>query len=238
MRRALMVLVALAAITAIAFWFAETGGTIEVRVGELWIGIGLPIVLLVLVVGFLLGHGVLSVFGALRRAPARSRAARAERRRADGDTAVTRALIALAAGTPDAARLEVRRARHLLGDTPQTLLLAAEAARLAGREDMAADAFKALAERPDARFLGLRGLLRQAMQRQDWDAAHRLAKEADAAQPGAAWLREERQLLALRTHDWREALALSPPAPVESSPHSEGEHHVQTPPHPPPVWRC
>lgn len=211
MRRALKVLVALAAITAIAFWFAETGGTIEVRVGELWIGVGLPVALLVLVVGFLLGHGVLSLFGAMRRMPARSRAARAERRRSDGDAAVTRALIALAAGTPEAARIEVRRARHLLGDTPQTLLLAAEAARLAGREDMAADAFKALAERPDARFLGLRGLLRQAMQREDWEAAHRLAKEADAAQPGAAWLREERQLLALRTHDWREALALSPP---------------------------
>lgn len=217
MRRALMVLVALAAITSLAFWFAETGGTIEVRVGELWIGIGLPIALLVLVVGFLLGHGVLSVLGALRRAPARSRAARADRRRGDGDAALTRALVALAAGTPDAARIEVRRARHLLGDTPQTLLLAAEAARLAGREDMAADAFKALAERPDARFLGLRGLLRQAMQREDWEAAHRLAKEADAAQPGAAWLREERQLLALRTHDWREALALSPPGGLRAA---------------------
>lgn len=211
MRRALMVLVALAAATALAFWFADIGGTIEVQVGELWIGIGLPIAVLILVAAFLLLHGILAVFAALRRMPARRRAARAQRRRSDGDEAVTRALIALAAGTPEAARIEVRRARFLLGDTPQTLLLAAEAARLAGREDMAADAFKALAERPDARFLGLRGLLRQAMQREDWESAHRLAKEADAAQPGAAWLREERQLLALRTHDWREALALSPP---------------------------
>lgn len=211
MRRALLVLVALAAVTALAFWLAETGGTLEVQVGELWIGIGLPIALLLLAGGFILLHGALTALRALRRLPARRRALRAERRRHDGDAAVTRALVALAAGTAEAARIEVRRARHLLGDTPQTLLLAAEAARLAGREDMAADAFKALAERPDARFLGLRGLLRQAMQRQDWEAAHRLAKEAEAAQPGAAWLREERQLLALRTHDWREALALSPP---------------------------
>ncbi|MBR0652697.1 heme biosynthesis protein HemY [Roseomonas terrae] len=211
MRRALWVLVALAAVTALAFWLAETGGTIEVQVGELWIGVGLPIALLALVIGFGLLHGVFTALRALGRVPAQRRAQRADRRRTDGDAAVTRALVALAAGTPEAARIEVRRARHLLGDTPQTLLLAAEAARLAGREDMAADAFKALAERPDARFLGLRGLLRQAMQRQDWEAAHRLAKEAEAAQPGAAWLREERQVLALRTHDWREALALSPP---------------------------
>lgn len=211
MRRAIFVLIGLALVTAVAFWMAETGGTVEVQVGEVWIGVGLPIVVLGLLVAYLLLHGGFAVLRHIRGIPHRRRNARAARRRADGDAAVTRALIALAAGTAEAARIEVRRARHLLGDTPQTLLLAAEAARLSGREDMAADAFKALAERPDARFLGLRGLLRQAMQREDWESAHRLAKEAEAAQPGAAWLREERKMLALRTHDWREALALSPP---------------------------
>jgi HemY protein len=71
--------------------------------------------------------------------------------------------------------------------------------------------FKKLSEDSSARFLGLRGLLRQAMQREDWPEAQRLAREAEAAQPGAAWLREERRLLAERTQDWREALALTPP---------------------------
>ena len=211
MRRALLLLAALSAVTAIALWLARVGGTVEIAVGEVWIGVSFPVAVMGLVVAFLLLHVVLSVLGWFRRLPDRRRAARAASRRAEGDAAVTRALIALAAGTAQTARIEVRRARHLLGDTPQTLLLAAEAERLGGREDGAAAAFKALAERPDARFLGLRGLLRQAMQREDWAAAQRLAKEAEAAQPGAAWLREERQLLALRTHDWREALALSPP---------------------------
>ena len=124
---------------------------------------------------------------------------------------MTRALVALAAGTAEVARLEVRKARATLGDTPQTLLLAAEAERLSGREEAAEEAFRALAAREDARFLGLRGLLRQAMARGDWDAALALAREAEAAQPGASWLREERAQLALRTRDWREALALAPP---------------------------
>lgn len=212
MRRALLLLAALAAVTALALWLARVGGTVEIQVGDTWVGVTFPVAIMALVVAFLLLHGVLSVIAWLRRLPERRRAARAASRRAEGDAAVTRALIALAAGTAQTARIEVRRARHLLGDTPQTLLLAAEAERLAGREDGAAAAFKALAERPDARFLGLRGLLRQAMQREDWAAAQRLAKEAEAAQPGAAWVREERQLLALRTQDWREALALSAPA--------------------------
>lgn len=97
----------------------------------------------------------------------------------------------------------------MLGDTPQTLVLAAEAEKLAGKEDAAGAIFNKLADDPSARFLGLRGLLRQAMQREDWPEAQRLAREAEAAQPGAAWLREERRLLAERTRDWREALALS-----------------------------
>jgi HemY protein len=70
--------------------------------------------------------------------------------------------------------------------------------------------FRTLAEREDARFLGLRGLLRQAMAKGDWDAALALAKEAERVQPGAAWLREERSQLALRTRNWREALTLAP----------------------------
>lgn len=210
MRHALLLLAALAAVTALAFRLANTGGIVEVQVGDTWIGLSFPVAVVGLALGFLALHGLMNGIGWLAGIPARRRAARAARRRAEGDLAVTRALVALAAGTPDSARLEVRRARALLGDTPQTLLLTAEAERLAGREEGATVAFKALAERPDARFLGLRGLLRQAMQREDWAAAQRLAKEAETVQPGAAWLREERQVLALRMRDWREALALAP----------------------------
>ena len=211
MRSALLILVVLAAGVALALWLAEVGGSVEVRVGETWIGVGMPIALLVLAVGFLVLHGILSFFGAARRLPGRVRANRAARRRVEGDAAVTRALVALGAGTAEAARLEVRKARTALGDTPQVLLLTAEAERLSGREGAATEAFRALAEREDSRFLGLRGLLRQAMERGDWDAALALAREAEAAQPGASWLREERAQLALRTRDWREALALAPP---------------------------
>lgn len=210
MRHALLLLATLAAVTALAFRLASTGGMVEIEVGETWVGLSFPVAVVGLALGFLALHAALNGLAWLAGIPARRRAARAARRRAEGDMAVTRALVALAAGTPDSARLEARRARALLGDTPQTLLLAAEAERLAGREEGASLAFKALAERPDARFLGLRGLLRQAMQREDWAAARRLAEEAEAVQPGAAWLREERRVLALRMRDWREALALAP----------------------------
>lgn len=211
MRSALIYLVLLAAGIAGILWIAQVGGAVEIRVGDAEVLVGLPVALLLLAVLFLLLHLLLVFFSALRRLPGRMRDRRAARRRGEGDAALTRALVALAAGTPDAARIEVKRARKGLGDTPQTLLLAAEAERLSGREEAATEVFRQLAAMPDARFLGLRGLLRQAIQREDWPAAQRLAREAEAAQPGAAWLRQERETLALRMRDWREALTLAPP---------------------------
>jgi HemY protein len=211
MRHALVYLVLLAAGIAGVLWLAQVGGDVAVRVGDAEILVGLPIALLLLAVLFLVLHLILAGISALRRLPGRLRNRRAAKRRVEGDAALTRALVALAAGTPDAARIESKRARKGLGDTPQTLLLAAEAERLAGREDQATEIFRQLAASPEARFLGLRGLLRQAIQREDWPAAQRLAREAEAAQPGAAWLRQERETLALRMRDWREALTLAPP---------------------------
>jgi HemY protein len=216
MRRALVYLALLALGVAGILYMARLGGAVEIRVGEVEVALPFAIALLILALAFLLLWAVLAAIGAIRRWPARLRARRDAKRRTEGEAAVTSALVALAAGTPELARLEVRRARERLGDTPQTLVLTAEAERLAGHEEAAAEAFHALAARPDSRFLGLRGLLRQAIQREDWPTAQRLAREAEAAQPGAAWLRQERETLALRTRDWREALALAAPGTAQA----------------------
>ncbi len=138
---------------------------------------------------------------------------RRRHRLALGERAVTRVLVALAAGEQAAARKEARRARHLLGDSPQTLLLVAEAGRLSGREDEAEEAFRALTNQKDAQFLGLRGLLRQAVDRRDWPEALVIAKQAEAAHPGTVWLRQQRADLALQTENWAEALELIGPDP-------------------------
>lgn len=210
MRKALLVFIVLAAGVIAAYWLDHLGGRVDIQVGATAITTSFPIALLLLLTAIGVLMVIAGIIGGLIRWPERERWKRTLRRQAEGEAAVTRALLALASGTGDAARIEVRRARAAIGDTPQTLLLAAEAERLAGRPAQAEAAFKALAGRKDARFLGLRGLLRAAMEREDWDEALRIAREAEAVNPGAAWLREERAQLALRTRDWREALALAP----------------------------
>jgi HemY protein len=211
MRRAIWIVLAAVVAVAVAWFLAGLPGTVSVSIGTTTVEtatslaiVGVVVIVVVLVVALrLLGW----VFGV----PMRIGHWRGRRRRVDGDEAVTRTLVALAAGEPGAARRESARARKMLGDTPQTLLLAAEAGRLAEREDEAAALYRQLAARNDAALLGLRGLFRQAMNREAWAEAAQIAKRAEEVHPAGAWLHDERAQLAVRTGNWAEALRLTGP---------------------------
>ncbi len=208
MRRVLVTLVVAAAVVALAWYLGGLPGTVTAHVGNVTFEAAVSVVAVGLLASFLVLYGLLLLVGGMIRLPGGLRARRAAGRRRAGEVSTTRALVALAAGEVADARREAARARRLLGDTPQTLLLTAEAGRLAGRTDEAEGAWHALTARPDAAFLGYRGLLRQAVERENWTVAADLARQAEAAHPGAAWLREERARLAIRTAAWSDALAL------------------------------
>lgn len=209
MRRILLLLFAGVLVLTGAWLLAGIPGRISAQIGDLTIETATPVSVLGLVVLFALLYALFRLIGAVIRLPRTLTGWRRGRHRRTGDVAVTRALVALAAGDKGGARRESARARRLLGDSAQTLLLAAEAGRLAGREDEAESAFHALVDRTDASFLGYRGLLRQAIARQDWAEAATLARQADAAHPGALWLRQECAQLAVRAGNWAEALELA-----------------------------
>ncbi len=200
-----------AALIAFAWWVAALPGTISATISGTTFEMSAPVALLMLALLFLALYVVLRLLGALVRLPRRGRARARRRDRARGDQAVTRALVALAAGDGSVAQREAGRGRRFLGDTPLTLLLNAQAFRQAGREEDAANLFQQLASRKDTAFLGLRGLMRQATAREDWSAAGELANRAERVRPGAQWLKDERKVLALRTSQWNDALRLSGP---------------------------
>lgn len=209
MHRVFLFLIACLIAIAIAFGLASLPGHVSAVFGNIRIAAPTSVAALALIILLLLLYVVLGLLGALFRLPRRFRLWRSGRGRAQGERAVTRTLIALAAGEPGVARRQAEAARRLIGDTPQTLLLAAEAARLAERSDEAEATFRLLAERKDGAFLGLRGLLREAVLRADWGEAAALARSAEAAHPGGSWLRKERRRIAIETEDWRGALALA-----------------------------
>lgn len=209
MRRVLGFLLLAVVLVGIAYGIGAIPGDVTATIGPYTFQASLPIVVLALILLFLLLYGVTRLLALLLSAPGRFGRGRHQRQLRQGEFAVTRAFAALAASDAKAARREAARARRLLPEAPMALLVSAEAARLAGKtEEMEAD-YRRLAEIPDAAFLGLRGLLRQAIDAGDWTLAADLARRAELAHPGALWLRRERARLALRTGAWAEALALA-----------------------------
>lgn len=211
MRRVVLFLAACAAILAVAWWVAHLPGTVSLAGFGYSLQTTTPIAVVGGVVLLLALMLVLRLLMMLVGMPGAFRFWRRGHGRRQGDAAVGRALVALAAGEAPGARRAARRARELLGDTPQTLLLVAESARLAGDRAEAEAIYQALAARADAAFLGLRGLFRLAVEREDWTEAGVLARRAEALQPGANWLREARLRVAEETGNWSRALSLAGP---------------------------
>jgi HemY protein len=214
MRRTFVFVVGVAIVIAVAWYVAHLVGTVALNLGTTSVAIPASLALLGLAIVILAIILVWRVIAWIFGVPMRLGFWRSRRRREEGERAVTQTLVSLAAGEEGSARRHARRARELLGHTPQTLLLAAEAERLAKRDDAAIAIYKQLARHDDAALLGLRGLFRQAMNREAWDEAALIAKRAEEVHPGGNWLREERAELAVRTGNWAQALLLaSPDAP-------------------------
>ena len=211
MRRILSILLWSTLGITFAWIVAHLPGRVNAIAGRYSVEVSTPVAMAAVLLTFLVLYLLFRFLVLVLRLPHHGSIWRMGRQRRAGDVAVTRALVALAAGEKADARREAARARSFLGDTPQTLLLAAEAGRLSGREDEANESLRALASRKDAAFLGLRGLLSNAIARQDWVEATSIARQAEASHPGAAWLRQERSQLAIRANDWAEALNLAPP---------------------------
>lgn len=215
MRRVLALLAGGALAVAAAWWLAGLPGRVGLSIAGLSIETSAPVAVLLGGVALVVLLLLLWLVGLVLSLPGAWRGWGARRRRRRGEAAVTRALVTLAAAEGRAARAAAGKARRLLGDSAQTLLLAAEAARQDGDEAEATALYELMVKRPEAAFLGLRGLFRQALARGDWSEAQRLAREAEALQPGAAWLRQARLELAARTGDWRSVLKLAgPDAPL------------------------
>jgi HemY protein len=90
----------------------------------------------------------------------------------------------------------------------------------------AQQSYTALLARKQTAFLGLRGLLGQALRAGDDDAARRLAERASQLRPDADWLLESLLVLEARAGDWAAARAtLAGAAQRQTQPAERVRHH-------------
>lgn len=204
MWRTLWLFAKIAVAVAAAVWLVKHPGTVTVdwqgwRV-EASVGVAALAGLVVVAVAAL----AYATWRSIRRTPRAIVAARRDRRRAAGYRALTEGLVAVAAGDPDSARRHARKADGLLKEPPLTMLLSAQAAQLSGDTVAAKRDFEAMLERPETEFLGLRGLIVQALKDGDSGTALALARRAYALRPTTPWVLETLIDLHSKAGDWRE----------------------------------
>ena len=140
--------------------------------------------------------------------PRRIRAKNAENRRLRGYQELTYGLIAAAAGDVAGARVHNKQAEKLLDSSAATLLLSAQTAQLEGKEDVAQVKFQQMLKRPQTEFLGVRGLLADAVKRGDQQEALTLARRAYQRSPNTSWVLTTYFDLLTRNNEWSTALAI------------------------------
>jgi len=206
MLRALYTFLVIAALAALSVWFADNPGNLVLH----WRGYELR-TSFVIGLGLLIGVALVVLFvwrvaSGLLRAPANVSNYLDGRRRQNGFLALSRGMVAVAAGDVADARRHAGRARKLLDDTPMTLLLAAQAAQLEGRDDEAGRYFQAMLDEPETAFLGLRGLFVQARRAGDRVGALDYARRAFHLRPNAGWAAKAVFEIEAADQEWRAAL--------------------------------
>jgi HemY protein len=209
MLRAATFMVLAAVFLALAWWVGGLPGDVTANAGNYAITTSTPAALLLLFLIAALFTIILRVLGGVVRTPGNVAAWRGAKKQAAGDVATQRGLVALAAGDAAAAKAEAGRAHKLLGETPLTLWLRAEAARLSGDVAGAKAAFKTLTTHKEMRFLGHHGLVNTSLAEADHEAAQRHTLAAEDAYPGGSWTRAQRLELTLRERNFVTALGLT-----------------------------
>lgn len=201
MIRLVVVFAVIAVIAGVAAWLADYPN-LELQ----WFGyettINTAAMVIVLVLFAIALIALDRIWRWFRRGPRWLGTARAEKRRRQGYVALTQGLAAVAAGDAEQAARLARKAESLLEEPPLTLLLSAQAAQLSGDTRAASSAFSAMLEKPETEFLGLRGLIVQALRQGDTATALKHAKRAFQLRPDTPWV--VRSLFALQTGagDW------------------------------------
>ncbi len=182
MGKLLRLFMLMAALAATVAWLADHPGRLELD----WQGYRIETSMAVLIA---LGAGFVALLMLPFRVYSRWRGARGQLvKYQNGMQALTHGMTAIAAGDAATAKRHAARADRLLSGAPLTLLMQAQAAELRKDDAAARGYFQAMLISPETEFLGLRGLLAQAMRVGDMGYATRLVDRALQLHPKSPWV--------------------------------------------------
>jgi HemY protein len=208
--RVLLALVTVLLVSGAALFFAERPGTVTL-VWQGWrVDTSVAVLVFVVTATALLLWFLFATLAWAIGAPRRAARRRRELRHLQGYRTLTQGLVAIAAGDAKGAeRLRLQAERHFIKGRqavpPLTKLLAAQSALLQGDHPTAHQAFNQMLESPETEFLGLRGLIVQALKQGDDATALSLVERANELRPATAWVLQSQLALETRSRSWRRA---------------------------------
>lgn len=205
MMRATLYLLIFAALAAGIAWLVDQPGSVSLTWQGYRIDTSVGVLLAAVAVVSALVTALYQLWRFLRHVPGAIARYRRESRRLKGYRALTQGMVAVAAGEPDEAKRQARRADLLLNEPPLTMLLSAQAAQLNGDAAAADKYFTAMLGRAETEFLGLRGLAMAAIKKGDTRKALALVRRARMLRPKTGWVLTTLHDLEAQAGDWRAA---------------------------------
>jgi HemY protein len=207
MIRLIIFLVVAVALSWFAVWLVDHPGTVSLTWQGVHIETSFVVLLVAIAIVAVLVALVLAIIRMVYRAPRRIGQRQRRARDEKGYAALSQGLVAAAAGDSAAAKMLNKRADKLLRHAPATLLLSAQTAQLEGDEGTARVKFQEMLNHQETEFLGLRGLLAQAIKDGDQETALKLARRAYQRRPNTPWVLTTLFDLQTRAGLWTEALS-------------------------------
>ena len=202
MIRAILIFIVIATLAASSAWLADNPGHVTLTWGDWRIDTSAAVLSGLVVALVAVMSGVYRFWLFLRRTPGQLGQSWRAGRTKKGQKALAHGMVAVAAGDAKEAAKLAAKAEGLLGGGELTLLLKAQAAQMVGDDQAAATFFTAMLDDEDTAFLGLRGLINQAMAAGDAETAIALAERAKVLRPKSAWLAETLFALNARIGAW------------------------------------
>lgn len=206
MLRAFYIFLVIAALSAIGIWLADNPGQLVMHWRGYEIRTSFVVGIALLAVVAFLALFIYRLFVSAMGSPAELTRYFQERRRKKGFLALSRGMVAVAAGDAGDAKRFAKDARELLDAPSLTLLLSAQAAQLEGDDQAAAGYFRQMIATPETEFLGLRGLFIQAKRAGDRDEALKIAKRAFKLRPNTPWAAQAVFEIETAEENWKAAL--------------------------------
>ncbi len=209
MFKAIWILIKLLIVTGIVVFLMEQDGTVNVAWQDYVVTINLGMSLVAITLFLVLILFIHKVIINLTSVPKRIRGYRQNRSLKKGHEAMTKSLVALAAGDNKHAAYHAHRANKLLGEKYNCgvpSFLEAQAARFMGQHERAVMKFNNLLENRESAFLGIRGLMQTEIESQNYEQALNMAYSADRMHPNQPWIVKSIYDLEIRTDNWEKLI--------------------------------